>query len=402
MKISIQQLSNLVKKAKSVDMEKSASKWTRMLEQGKLGGYSLARMLRASDTKLGDAVGSRFNRNTLTPDILSPEPQKVLSSGERISALRQSFHHNKDGLMHRTGRLKALRFKKNDDFDNLYSLRDREYRAGIGFENATNPKGLLPGDKIPVDLPAIRESIRGIRKGLRPKNVTSTPELVKEIRGAYDSGLNRDLRTIRKSVVDRNKGNFEIPMLKEFWNNKSKRKGKKLWGITVSDDLAIDGNETLKAIGGQGFFDPVAKGVAWGKSAPKTTKRHEVAHGKHGTEPNIYRTKSVSDLFRTARAFPNVEHAVTDPRLASEAIAQSIAASGSSRSARRFVEATERYGRSNLYPLGNKVDINPYLDIARSKDPSGSMSSIITQLHKNYRVDLPTQNLPLVPPQQIK
>lgn len=402
MKFSIQQLSELVKKAKSDYMEKSASKWTRMLEQGKLGGYSLARILRASDTKLGDAVGSRFNRNTLTPGFSFTEPQKVLSSGERISALRQSFHHNRNGVMHRTGKLRSLRFKKNDDFDNLYSLRDRKYRAGIGFENATNPKGLLPGDKIPVDLPAIRESIQSIRKGLRPKNVTSTPELVKEIRGAYDSGLKRDLRTIRESVVDRNKDNFEISMLKELWNSKSKRKGKKLWGITVSDDLAVDGNETLKAIGGQGLFDPVSKGVAWGKSAPKTTTRHEVAHGKHATEPNIYRTKSVSDLFRTARAFPNVEHTVTDPRLASEAIAQSIASSGGSRSARRFVEATERYGRSNLYPLGKTVDINPHLDIARAKDPSGSMSSIITQLHKNYSVDFPKQNLPLFPPQQLK
>jgi hypothetical protein len=87
------------------------------------------------------------------------------------------------------------------------------------------------------------------------------------------------------------------------------------------------------------------------------------------------------------RTYPHaIGNKLLERSLSSEAFAHTIASRGPSAGARRFIQQNLAYNPANL---SENATINSLVSESLKTDPSGRMGATLTQLHKNYLVDIP-------------
>lgn len=229
----------------------------------------------------------------------------------------------------------------------------------------------------------------GVRAGLRnlPRQL-NTRQLRDEISRSYYSTHNDvknigDLRNLNKYNNYINE-NFIKNEKKEFLDLLRQKSlnypNKKLLGFTTD---SVDSG-----------FHPLFNTVFINKSNIKDIpfiKRHEIAHGMHATAPKHYARDVILQTQRMIRQFPHTRKILnpSGESLMDEATAQFIGSKGSSNSARKFVQQSLSHHNPKVLKENLVAPTNSLISDSLKLDPSGRIGSALSQLHRNYNLDLP-------------
>jgi hypothetical protein len=350
---------------------KVSSAWKQMLYAGKLGGYDLARILSASGPKINDNLKNFSKFTNRSSDILENKNfYPSLLENKSLGARNKIFRENLVGLG------KGTRNRKVSVPTQTASGQATESRHELG------------------------NTIRVINKGLRePANKDSALQIYDKVKKAYrpEQFTYRDLKSgIRDMKEEGNLGYNAI------FGNLNKRKTHKLWGVRTGEKgprstSIVD--EIQSGRGANAFFFNPGRGFTTSRKAPYSVSRHEVAHGKHTTSPELYEKKVVPQLTKMIYKNPHLSDILNNKINFSESVAQTIAGSGGSRSAQRFNQQYRAYAKNNLWDSGEsgmvpnrgkRKALTSLVDKADVQDPTGVTGSVLTQLHKNYQMPFPS------------
>jgi hypothetical protein len=414
---------------------KAANAWKRRLYEGKLGGYDLARILSALPPTHKAQAQSR-----LVPRRIGNFREKPFSKLQRLTlgnskaqeydrsagAFNAYLRENASGM--RRGVMELREHPFGSIAQRMSEQRGEVGKGVYGRYDGYNKGNMqhLPSGRQRADSGQVRRTLQLIQAGLRETSPRmSSRELTDKLRAVYKAPITdlndaAALRNYKSGMKDflksvRNKDDYHLDTVGDyepFRRDLHKRKTHHIWGYRYGDkktqqmhSLADYMSEQAPKVPTAGVFSSMTRHYAVPRSAPMSVSRHEVAHGKHTTRPQLYENRVVRSMARIARRFPHLESSLFDPKLSREAVAQIIAGGGGSRSANRFNLENLAWGRDPRWAQNgqfvtnrNKTQqISSLLDRAMAVDPAGVQASVVTQLHKNYNVALPGRGGTLPP-----
>ena len=236
---------------------------------------------------------------------------------------------------------------------------------------------------------ALQGRLEGIREGLKHNvykldpnyKFLKTTDLKDKISGLYDAAAKRMSGAVSRDEWQTKQLFRDHPWMPNFLKN-PKSKNHKVWGVYGGD--APSGIDS--------YFVPEVRGIYLNRAVRKTAPfipRHETAHAFHALAPEVFKPDAVKQVARLTRTYPHaIENRFLEGSLASEAFAHAIASRGPSSGAKRFIRQNFAYNPTHL-DLNDNAAINNIVSESLKTDPSGRMGAILTQLHKNYLVDVP-------------
>lgn len=272
--------------------------------------------------------------------------------------------------------LKLLRDGKLS-VQSLNRINQHANRGPLWYGANTEMRGALPAD--------LQGRLGGIREGLKrnvPKldpnyKFLKTTDLKDKISGLYDAAAKGMSGTVSRDARQTKQLFRDHPWMPDFLKNQ-KSKNHKVWGVYGGD----------ASTGIDSYFVPEVRGIYLNRATRKTAPfvpRHEVSHAFHALAPEVFKPDAVKQVARLMRTYP---HAIDNGFLANEAFAHTIASRGSSSGAKRFIRQNLAYNPTHL-DLNDNAVINSIVSESLKTDPSGRMGATLTQLHKNYLVDVP-------------
>lgn len=274
--------------------------------------------------------------------------------------------------------LKLLR-SGNLSVKNLNRINQHANRGPLWYGANTEMRAALPAD-LQGRLGGIREGLKSNVSKLDPNyKFLKTPDLKDKVSGLYDDHYKAMSGSITRSDEQNRRLFKQHPWMPDFLKNQ-KSKNHKVWGIYGGDPTSNI----------ESYFVPEVRGIYLNRGVREIAPfipRHEIGHAFHAMAPEVFRPDAVKQVARLMRTYPHaIGNNFLERSLASEAFAHTIASRGPSAGARRFIQQNLAYNPANL---NENAAINSIVSESLKTDPSGRMGATLTQLHKNYLVDIP-------------